>query len=195
MLNYNNTDNRALTMRQRADFKNQSETNAVSIFPQPDPLRLEVAPQVIAQPPEFMQLVQSPLANYKGLLSEVISSDDESLKQVYTLMGKDMDDEALSRQQFFELADKVRSDISKCLDNPNNTPAESKEYLDMEMKVLRMVDAKDTEKSANKKEIGQRMDNKDSEKRQFNQIINKHASKVLCFLVGAGLVIAGGGKK
>lgn len=49
----------------------------------------------------------------------------------------------------------MRSDLSKCLDNPHLTPEEQKEIREQEMEVLRMVDKKDSEKKAfNWKVIG-----------------------------------------
>ncbi len=76
MVEYNDIERQALAMMQRTDFKNLSKTDVVSIFSQLSQLRPEVASQVIAQFPEFVNLVQSSLAEYKAILGEVISSDD-----------------------------------------------------------------------------------------------------------------------
>lgn len=192
MVEYNDIERQALAMMQRTDFKNLSKTDVVSIFSQLSQLRPEVASQVIAQFPEFVQLVQSSLAEYKEILGEVITSDDESLKQVFSIMEKDMDDDALSRQQFYEFAGKVHSDLSKCLDNPNITPEEAKEIREQEMEIFRAVNAKDTEIRTHKKETVQMADKKDSEKRQFNWGIIKVASGVLGFALGVGISLLGG---
>ena len=192
MVEYNDIERQALAMMQRTDFKNLSKTDVVSIFSQLSQLRPEVASQVIAQFPEFVKLVQSSLAEYKEILGEVITSDDESLKQVFSIMEKDMDDDALSRQQFYEFAGKVHSDLSKCLDNPNITPEEAKEIREQEMEIFRAVNAKDTEIRTHKKETVQMADKKDSEKRQFNWGIIKVASGVLGFALGVGISLLGG---
>lgn len=164
----------------------------MSIFSQLSQMRPEVATQVVAQFPEIVKLVQSSLAEYKAILGEVISSDDESIKQVFSILEKDMDDDALSRQQFYDFAGKVHSDLSKCLDNPNITPEEAKEIREQEMEIFRAVNAKDTEIREHKKETVQMADKKDSEKRQFNWGIIKVASGALVFALGIGISLLGG---
>jgi len=121
-----------------------------------------------------------------------VEARNESLKQVFSIFEKDMDDDALSRQQFYDFAGKVHSDLSKCLDNPNITPEEAREIREQEMEIFRAVNAKDTEIRSHKKETVQMADKKDSEKRQFNWGIIKVASGALVFALGVGISLLGG---
>ena len=192
MVEYNDVEKQALAMMQRTDFKNLSKTDVISIFSQLSQLRPEVASQVLAQFPEFVKLVQSSMAEYKEILAGVIASDDESIKQVFSIAEKDIDDDALSRQQFYDFAGKVHSDLSKCLSKPDITPEEEKEIREQEMEIFRAVNAKDTEIRSHKTETVKMVDKKDSEKRQFNWGIIKVASGALAFGLVIGVSLLGG---
>ena len=173
-MQYTDIEKQTLDMLQRTDFKNISKNEVVSIFSQLSQLRPEVATEVLAQFPEFVKLVQSSMSEYKEMLSNIIASDDESLKQVFSVADKDLDNAAKSRQQFYDMAGKVHADLSKCLDNPNLTPEERKDILAQEIEILKAVDEKD------------------SEKRQFNWGAIKVASTVLVIGLGIGASILGG---
>lgn len=126
------------------------------------------------------------------MLSNIIASDDESLKQVFSVADKDLDNAAKSRQQFYDMAGKVHADLSKCLDNPNLTLEERKDILAQEMEILKAVDEKDSEIRNRESATVQMVDKKDSEKRQFNWGTIKVASTVLVIGLGIGASILGG---
>lgn len=77
-------------MMKRTDFKNLSKNDVLSIASKLGELRPDVAKEVIAQFPEFSRLIQSSMEEYKDILGNIISSDDESLKQVYAVADKDI---------------------------------------------------------------------------------------------------------
>ncbi len=184
-MEYTPIEQQALDMMKRTDFKNLSKSDILSIASKLGELRPDVAKEVIAQFPEFAKLIQTSMEEYKDILGNIISSDDESIKQVYAIADKDMDTSADSRKQFFDFAGKVHADLSKCLDNPNLTAEERKDILAQEMKILKAVSAKDSEIRTHETETVKMVDKKDSEKRQFNWGVIKVASTVL--VVGLGI--------
>lgn len=184
-MEYTEIEKQALDMMKRTDFKNLSKTDVVSIASKLSELRPDVAKEVIAQFPEFAKLIQSSMEEYKDILGNIVSSDDESVKQVYTIADKDMDTSANSRRQFYEFAGKVHADLSKCLDNPDLSAEERKDILAQEIEILKAVSEKDSEIRTHETETVKMVDKKDSEKRQFNWGVIKVASTVL--VVGLGI--------
>lgn len=130
---------------ERTDFRNLSKNDVLSYSSKLNELRPEVAQQVIAQFPELAKLIQSTMVEYKDILEKIVASDDESTNQVYGIINKEVDGASDSRKEFIEYADKVRDDLSKCLDNPNLTPEQQKDILDRQMEIFHAVDKKDTE--------------------------------------------------
>lgn len=184
-MEYTPIEKQALDMMKRTDFKNLLKTDVLSIASKLGELRPDVAKEVIAQFPEFAKLIQSSMEECKDILGNIISSDDESIKQVYAIADKDMDTSADSRKQFYDFAGKVHADLSKCLDNPDLTAEERKDILAQEMEILKAVSEKDTEIRTHDTETVKMADKKDSEKRQFNWGVIKVASTVL--VVGLGI--------
>lgn len=191
-MEYTPIEKQALDMMKRTDFKNLSKTDVLSIASKLGELRPDVAKEVIAQFPEFAKLIQSSMEEYKDILGNIISSDDESIKQVYAIADKDMDTSADSRKQFYDFAGKVHADLSKCLDNPDLTAEERKDILAQEMEILKAVSEKDTEIRTHETETVKMVDKKDSEKRQFNWGVIKVASTVLVVGLGIAASVLGG---
>lgn len=191
-MEYTAIEKQALDMMKRTDFKNLSKTDVLSIASKLGELRPDVAKEVIAQFPEFAKLIQSSMEEYKDILGNIISSDDESIKQVYTIADKDMDTSADSRKQFYDFAGKVHADLSKCLDNSDLTAEERKDILAQEMEILKAVSEKDAEIRTHETETVKMVDKKDSEKRQFNWGVIKVASTVLVVGIGIAASALGG---
>lgn len=184
-MEYTAIEKQALDMMKKTDFKNLSKTDVLSIASKLGELRPDVAKEVVAQFPELAKLIQSSMEEYKDILGNIISSDDESIKQAYAIADKDMDTSADSRKQFYDFAGKVHADLSKCLDNPELTAEERKDILAQEREILKAVSEKDTEIRTHEIETVKMVDKKDSEKRQFNWGVIKVASTVL--VVGLGI--------
>lgn len=182
---YTAVEKQALDIMRRTDFKNLSKNDVLSIASKLGELRPDVAKEVIAQFPEFAKLIQSSMEEYKDILGNIVSSDDESVKQVYSIADKDMDTSADSRKQFYDFAGKVHADLSKCLDNPDLSAEERKDILAQEMEILKAVSEKDSEIRIHETETVKMVDKKDSEKRQFSWGVIKVASTVL--VVGLGI--------
>ena len=191
-MEYTDREKQILTLMERTDFKNLSKNDLFSYASKLYELRPEVATKVIAQFPELVKLIQSALAEYRGILDTVVTSDDASLTQVYDIINKDMDHASASRSEYISFADKVRSDCSKCLDNPDLTPEQQQEILDREIEILRMVDKKETESRTQEQEDVQLADKKDSEKRMFNWKVIGTASTLVLAAIGIGTAMLGG---
>lgn len=185
-MEYTTAEKQALDMMKRINFKNLSKSDVLNIASKLSELRPDVAKEVITQFPEFVKLVQLSIEEYKDIFGKIILSDDESLKQVYATVNKDMDISSNSRKQFYDFAEKIYNDYSKLLDNPDLTVEEYKDILAQEMELLKIVDAKDTEIRIHETETVKMVDKKDSEKRQFNWSLVKTAG----FALVAGLMVS-----
>lgn len=191
-MEYTDTEKQVLALMERTDFKNLSKNDVISYASKLNELRPEVAVQVLAQFPELARLIQSSLAEYKDILEKIVASDDESINQVYGILNKELDIADRSREEYYEFANKVRLDLSKCLDNPNSTPEQQKEIREQEMEILRMVDKKDSEIRGQETETAHIADSKDSEKRGFNWKVISAASFAVLTAVGIGAATLGG---
>lgn len=191
-MEYTDVEKQLLSLMERTNFKNLSKNDVISYASKLSELRPEVATQVLAQFPELVKLIQSSMTEYKYILEKIVASDDESINQVYGIFNKELDGASDSRKEYIELADKVRSDLRKCLDKPDLTLAEQKEIREQEMEILRMLDKKDSEIREQEMEIARMADKKDSEKRMFNRKIIGGASFVVLTVVGIGAAALGG---
>ena len=148
--------------------------------------------EVIAQFPELAKLIQSTATEYKGMLETIIASEDESIKQVYGILDKELDSAAESRKEYSQLASQVLDDLSKGLSDPNLSEEEKSKIRTQEIEVLKMVGEKDTEIREQEKEIVNTADKKDSEKRAFNWKTIGIASMFAVTVVGIGAAALGG---
>ena len=112
-MEYTNNEKHVLSLMDRTDFKNLSKIDILSYASKLNELRPEVAQQVLAQFPELAKLIQATMVEYQGILEKIVASDDESTKQVYAILNKEIDAASESRREFIEYADKVRADLSK----------------------------------------------------------------------------------
>ena len=120
-MEYTSNEKQILSLMERTDFWNLSKNDVLSYASKLNELRPEVAQQVIAQFPELAKLIQSTMVEYKDILEKIVASDDESTNQVYGIINKEVDSASDSRKEFIEYADKVRADLSKCLDKSEST--------------------------------------------------------------------------
>ena len=191
-MEYTNNEKHVLSLMDRTDFKNLSKIDILSYASKLNELRPEVAQQVLAQFPELAKLIQATMVEYQGILEKIVASDDESTKQDYAILNKEIDAASESRREFIEYADKVRADLSKCLDNPNLTPEQQKDVIDRQMEIFHAVDKKDTEIREQEMKSACMADKKDTEKKEFNWKIISAASFVLMTAVGIGTAALGG---
>lgn len=191
-MEYNDKEKQALALLGRTDFKNLSKTDVLSFVSMIGEMRPEVAQQALAQFPEFANLVMTSLGEYREMLGKVISSDDESLNQVYGLSNQELQSVEESKRQFYDLAKSVHADLSKCLDNEKLSESERKEIRSQEMEILKLAAEKDAEMRKQEREVVHEAHQKDSEKRQFNWKIFGGISAALVFVVGTGAALLGG---
>ena len=191
-MEYNALEKQTLDILGRTDFKAIKKDETVSITSMLSNMRPEVAKEAIKQFPELANLLKSSLSECKEMLSKIVESDDDSVQHVYGSADKAMDDATLGRTEFMAFAEKVRDDYSKCLDNENLTLEEKSEILKGEMEILKMMDSKEKEVRAQQERILSTVDNKDSEKRQFNWKLVGAASMALVTVIGVGAAALGG---
>lgn len=187
-MEYTPNEKQVLDLMRRTDFKNLSKSNVMSIASKLTELRPDVKEEIIAQFPEFAKLFRSSMKEYKEILGNIVSSDDESLKQVYSIADKGMNTSADSRKQFYDLAENVLADYRKCLDNPDLSVEERSEIREKELEILQIASEKETEARVHDNEIIKMVSDKDSEKRQFNWGVVKTASTLL--LLGLGITVS-----
>lgn len=190
-MDYSDKEKNLLQLMERTDFKNLSKSDVFTIVAKLSELPPDVASKVLAQFPQFVKLAQSQMTAYKDILGKIIASDDESIKQEYTIITNDQQASKQSREQFYDFAKIVHSDISKCLDKENLTPDQMNSLLDREMEIFHAVSEKDSEIRKQETEAVQIADKKDSEKRDFNWNAIKIASGVLTLSVVIGAAALG----
>lgn len=183
-MEYTQLEKQALAMMGKTDFKNPSKNDIISIVSALNGMRQDVAKDIIAQFPEFATLISTSMQEYKGILEGIIASDDESIKQVYAFVDKDTEQSGRSREQYYNFAEKILADYSKCLENPSLTFEQRVDILAQEREILKAVGDKDTEIRNHERETREIVDKKDSEKRQLNWAAIKMASAVLVVSLG-----------
>ena len=191
-MEYTDTEKEIMALIDRTDFRNLSKNDFISYASKLNELRPEVAAQVIAQYPEYVNFVHSCLIEYKDILSTIIASDDSSLKQTLDLIHQEIEHSDQSRTEYIQFAEKVQADCSKCLDNPDMTPEQRQEIIDREIEIMKMVDQKDTEARKQEQSAVQEAEQKDSEKRMFNWKVIGGASVLVLTAVGIGTAMLGG---
>lgn len=191
-MEYTNSEKQLLTVLGRTDFRNLSKNDLMSYASKLGELRPEVARDVIAQFPELASLIKTSLTEYKDMIDSIVASDDASITQAYDVFEQELTQAHEGRKEFIDMADKVRADISRCLNNSDLTPEERKEMFDREMEILRMVNQKDGDIREKEMEVVHLADQKDSEKRQFNWKLLGGASFVVLAAVGIGSAALGG---
>lgn len=190
-MEYSNKEKQVLSLLKRTDFKNITKNEILNISSKLSELKPEVATQIVAQFPEFARLLINILPEYRQMISEIIKSDDESLQAVYNIANRELDEAEKDRQVFFDLANRVCDDLSKCLDNPELTPEQQKEICEHELEVLKQVDEKDREIREHEVEVMRVVDEKDSKKRKFNWKLIGTICGVVITVVGAAAAALG----
>ncbi len=191
-MEYSPMEQEVLDLMNRTDFKNISKGEIISFASKIGELRPEVAKEILAQYPEFVGLMKTALTEYKGLLDSIINSDDETIKEYYEIIGKEMDQAGDSRREFYDMLKLIQADYSKILDNHDLPPETILEILNRESELLKMASEKDTEIRDQEKEIEDKANKKDTEKRGFNWKIVEVASFALVTGIGIAASVLGG---
>lgn len=191
-MEYTNNEKHILSLMEKTDFKNLSKNDIITFASRLGELRPEVAKEVLAQFPEFVGLIQTSLTEYKGMIDTIVTSDDESLKEYYSIANKEIGSAIDSRRQFYGFAKLVQEDYSKCLDNPNLSPEMIMEILNRQYELVKLANEKDTEIREQEKEIEYKANKKDTEKREFNWELVGGISAALIAIVGISAGVLGG---
>lgn len=191
-MEYTPVEQDILDLMKRTDFKNISKGEIISFASKLGELRPEVAKEVFAKFPEFVGLMKTALTEYREMLDEIISSDDNSINAYYGIVNKEMDSAGDSRKQFYEFVKQVQADCSKLLDNSNLPPEMIMEILNREAELVKIANEKDTEIREQEKEIEDKANKKDSEKRDFNWKLVGGISFAVAAVAGISAGVLGG---
>ena len=176
----------------RTDFKNISKGEIIRFASKLGELRPEVAKEVLVQFPEFVSLMKTALTEYKGMLDDIISSDDSSINEYYGIANKEMDSAVDSRKKFYEFVKQVQDECRKLLDNPNLPPEMIMKILKREAELVKIANEKDTEIREQEKEIEDKANKKDTEKREFNWKFVGGISSAVVAAAGISAGVLGG---
>lgn len=130
--------------------------------------RPEVIEELMKSFPEFAGVLKSSYAEYGNMFKTILHNDTETVKEYFDIAGKEMENASESRKLVFELAEKIRADFSKVLDDSGLSVKEKIEILTKEQELINMVDEKDENIAAREKEMTEAASKKDSEKRMFH---------------------------
>lgn len=191
-MEYTAEEREFLNLTDRTDFKHLSKNDVISYASKLHEMRPEVAREVLAKYPELAGLIRTLAIEYEKMLSQIIESDDESISQVYNAAHTCMENSASRRRSYYEFAEKIRADLSKCLASPGITEEERREIMSQQVEVLRMVDSQMREADLQEQEILNVVDKKDSEKRAFNWKALGVASTLVSIAISVGAAALGG---
>lgn len=189
---YTPAEKNILSLMKRTDFKNIGRDEIVSLTSKLGELRPDVAKEIIAQFPEYADMVKKAMLDYKEIISKIIDSDDASLNRYYDIADKELENAAMSREQFIEVAKRVLDDCGRLLENENLSAAEQAEILNHEVEILKLIDKKDSEIREHEKLIDEKANEKDSEKRRFGERLAQFAGIAVLMIAAAGLGALGG---
>lgn len=191
-MEYTLAERKVLDMMKRTNFKNLSKNDVISYASKLSELRPEIAKEVLAQFPEFVSLINSNFSEFKGILDDIMDSDDASLEKYYEFVSKDQENSSNSRAEFYSLIKEIQSDYSKILGTPDLSVEQKLRIMDKERELIDIANIKDTEIRDHEERLETKINLKDSEKRKFNWKLASAAGFALTIVVGLSASVLGG---
>lgn len=191
-MEYTLAERKVLDMMERTNFKNLSKNDVISYVSKLSELRPEVAKEVLAQFPEFVSLISTSLSEFKGILDNIVDSDDKSIENYYKFASKQQEESSKSRTEFYSLVKEVQADYSKILDTPDLSIEQKLEIMDKEQSLVEIASSKDTEIRLHDEKLETKVNLKDSEKRKFNWKLVSTAGVALITVIGLSTSVLGG---
>ena len=191
-MEYSLKEKNILDLIEKTNFKNLSKNDVINFASKITELRPEVAKEILAKFPDFVDFMKSTLTDSKEIFDKIISSDDSSIKEYYNIINRVTDSNIESREQFYNFLEQIRRDHSKILDDPNSSPEIKLEILNREIDLAKIAFEKDTEIRQQEKEIEDNVNKKDSEKREYNWKLIGGICLVLIVATGISASILGG---
>lgn len=99
-----------LDLMGRTDFRNLSKGDVISYASKLAELRPEVARDVLAQYPQFVDLMKTALSEYHQEIDKIIENDDASIEHYYTYTEKDQAESSKSRTEYYDFLKQVQAD-------------------------------------------------------------------------------------
>ena len=191
-MEYTLAERKVLDMMERTNFKNLSKNDVISYASKLSELRPEVAKEVLAQFPEFVSLISTSLSEFKGILDNIVDSDDKSIENYYKFASKQQEESSKSRTEFYSLVKEVQADYSKILDTPDLSIEQKLEIMDKEQSLVEIASSKDTEIRLHDEKLETKVNLEDSEKRKFNWKLVSTAGVALITVIGLSASGLGG---
>lgn len=185
------TKQEVLTLLNRENFKNISTSEVISLVSRVKDMSPDLQKELIKMFPEVAQYAIEQGNIVKSELESTLKSDDDSLKQVFSIYDKGLDLDKDGKLQYQEMVKGVLNDLSKQLEDPNISKEERDAIYDRQISALKMYDEFENESKKHEKEILQMADAKDSEKRKGNLEMLKIASTITALLTTGALAVLG----
>ena len=184
-MEYSEKAKEALAMLGRTDFKNITKNELITVCSQLSNYISDVQKEILTHYPELTELINSSLKEYKQELESIISSDDASLKQFYSIAENEQSHLKEDTKQLGEFARSIRDDIGKCLEG-DLTFEQRIELINKEIELFNIAAEKQNEVQQARADIVNKVSEKDSEKRKFNWGIVYAASAALAVGLAIG---------
>lgn len=191
-MEYSLKEKNIIDLMEKTNFKNLSKNDVINFASKITELRPEVAKEILAKFPDFVDFMKSTLTDSKEIFDKIISSDDSSIKEYYNIINRVTDSNIESREQFYNFLEQIRRDHSKILDDPNSSPEIKLEILNRETDLVKIAFEKDAEIRQQEKEIENNVNKKDSEKHESNWKLVGGICLVLIVATGISASILGG---
>lgn len=137
-------------------------------------------------------MINSNFSEFKGILDDIMDSDDASLEKYYEFVSKDQENSSNSRAEFYSLIKEIQSDYSKILGTPDLSVEQKLRIMDKERELIDIANIKDTEIRDHEERLETKINLKDSEKRKFNWKLASAAGFALTIVVGLSASVLGG---
>ena len=139
----------------------------------------EVTMENLSEKEMMLDVMKNGISGCKEVLTSVINSDDESNNEYYEILKKEVENNTERGTKFNDLAKQVLVDCGKVLDNPNLPPEAYNQVLNREIEVLKITKEHDKDNREFEKEIEDKANKKDTEKRTFHWNLIKGISSAL----------------
>lgn len=192
MAEYTELERKGLIETGRTNYQNLSKSDILTVVSKLDQMPKEVAMATLEKYPELTAAIKELMVQYHDSLTEIVKSDDKSLEHVYQIIQEDQNLSNSIGQKYFEMAENVCSDISKCLNNSNLSSEERKEMLDREERILKMVGEKETEIRNSNSNASRMASEKDTEKRKYDWSTLRDAAAVTLIFATVCVSFLGG---
>lgn len=177
---------------QRTDFNNLSKNDFLSFTSRLGEINPEVAKELISQFPQLFAFFTSIVHDNMEIIHNISENEEKRFEKYHETIDQELKNASESRKLFYGFAMQVHLDFIKCLENPNLSHIERMEILDRSLELLRIVKEKDSEIRDYEREMEDKENKKDTEKKESAWRISAGIAGIIILTVGIGAAIYGG---